>query len=468
MRNVISTILIVLLAAGSSLGGQRRKSSVDPEVIRAELKRQAERAFEAGRWQDCIDLSQRCLETWPVPEIGLTDEIALRMGVSHLKLGNLAEAGSYLTRVITRLNPEYAEAYAYRAVVHAKIGLRHRVRADLLSAAELGFDVIGFAENSGEKTLSGLAKDTAFVLEVFEKEKFEFKSLRHDPFACPLENTSVTKEVESEKLSPEEQERLVDEGRRLLNELGILMDKFERGREELPELEEKYNRLREIIAKENGFSDLAGELREIKRQVATFESSDVSRRIIRKRFIKEGEDILRRMNSHLDEGAYKNVYALRGALDRHVRGSRGADFKDVSKWLTGQGDVLSAKAKLREEFSSLDLKITGVILPEPGRQARYLEKLGKLERELEETGKRPGCSQKEVDKLAGRIEYYRERIRPRSVIINNRVYGPGSMIFGQAGLELVKLDRDFAYFDFKGEKMRLNLPKVLSPIVKDE
>jgi hypothetical protein len=324
MRNVITTILIVLLTAGSSFGGQRRESSVDPEVIRRELKRQAKRAFEIGRWQDCIDLSQKCLETWPVPEIGLTDEIAFRMGVSHLKLGNLAEAGSYLTRVITKLNPEYADAYAYRAVLHAKIGLRHRVRADLLSAAELGFDVIGFAENSGEKTLSVLAKDTAFVLEVFEKEKFEFKTLHHDPFACPLDNGGETEPVKHDKLPLEEQERLVDEGRRLLNELRIFMDRFERGGEELPGLEEKYNRLREIIAKEGEFSDLAGELREIKRQAATFESSDISRSIIRKSFIREGEDILREMNSHLNEGAYKKVHALRKTLDRHVRGSRGA------------------------------------------------------------------------------------------------------------------------------------------------
>jgi hypothetical protein len=42
------------------------------------------------------------------------------------------------------------------------------------------------------------------------------------------------------------------------------------------------------------------------------------------------------------------------------------------------------------------------------------------------------------------------------------------MIFGQADLELVELDRDFAHFDFMGEKMRLALPKILSPVAKGE
>jgi hypothetical protein len=469
-------ILIAILAfSGVSLAGESEGGVRDAR--RDLLKLDAERAFASGNYKEAIRFSNEFLDLHEPRILGLSTDVAFWLGVSHLRNKNYIEAQKNLSKIIEQLDPDYADAYVYMAEVHANSMLKIQMKNDLLKAAELGYDVIRFAEKtSTEEEVKKLAKDATFILEVLNKEKFEFKEPDHDPFHVPLKKPvaadATHRREEVKQVQPythKKQEDNVREAWRLWNELKILMDKVEKEQTEVPELMTYYEKIRNIISEKEMERytniDLQAQLRRLKGLIESQDVKEKLRWVRQKIFRKMGENMLKKMLYHLNRGEYVDVYDWHLKLTGHVVNPQYVEFKEEGKWLTKQAAIIFDKAKIRERFIKLDLQISGTVILDQGRQEVYRRRLEELEKKLEDMTSRmwADISQNDIEEVERMIKYYRDKIRPQFVIINDRPYEKGHPIHGQEDLTLVDMDEKFAYFKFMGEDVKKALPKIMSP-----
>ncbi|MHC4663116.1 MAG: hypothetical protein ACYS8W_15755 [Planctomycetota bacterium] len=304
---------------------------------------------------------------------------------------------------------------------------------------------------------------------VLDGEKFVLSDPPRDPFECPLVsdkgNGGGGDDEDNKSLTVAEQKRLVSEAVSILEKLERLADEDDVENPAGLEMENAYERIKEILSQEEKFKEPADDIRMIRDRLAKLELEARFGKLRRRHFLKTGCAMLRKMAFHLNEEDFEKVNYWNRKLDKHIREKR-SEFGKESCWLGQEASKLMAVSGIRKEFFDLNLEISGTIILDKERQELYLERVAELEAELARlTGAEwEKTSQPEIEDVENKIRYYRDRIRPRFLIINGMPYEIGRPVHGVQDLTLADLDEDFAHFDFKGEEIRLMLPKILSVV----
>jgi len=488
MRLVVVTtltaIMLLVVADAVFAGEPAKKDTVSVEIRRKSFLGDAQDYYDQNNWLDCIVECKKYLKTWNEDILGLqaAPDVALYLGVSYLGNNNQFDADTYLGYAI-KLDRDWAAPYAYMAIIHAKNGFLAKMEDSLLAAAKRGYDVLDFIEKSPEREIKRLSGNTRFILDILNKEKFEFTDLTHDPFTVPLKQVSETKPSDTEGLTPTEDEpltipeqrRYADDAFRLWGELRLMLQNIKENEDtNVQELLDIVSKLQVILdlGKERRFTDVEQRrrLNELRRRLEDPETRGLLRNVRLQLFIRKGEDILKQMVQHLNDEEYTKVYILYNKLEQHVRSVpyKDKEFKDNVHWLSTEGGRIDTKAKIREKFTQLILEARGVLLMNAKQQKYLRSKMVENEKKLEEmtAGDWADITQRDIEAIEKKIEYYKSRLHPQSVIINNRVYRIGELIYGQEDLKLTGLDKEFAYFEYLGEKVKKLLPKVLSAASK--
>ncbi|TET36969.1 MAG: hypothetical protein E3J72_07250 [Planctomycetota bacterium] len=484
MRQVVVTVMFITMLLGAAdaafAGEPGGRGAVPIEIRRNSYLQDAQKYYDAEKWVDCIKACEDYLETWTseLPGLQAAPDVALWLGVSHLGNNNQFQAEKYLGDAM-KLDRDWAKPHAHMAVIYAKSGFLAKMRTSLLDAAKRGYDIMAFIKTSNEQAIKQLSGDTGFILDVLNKEKFDFSELSHDPFDVPLQQVSEvartgpdpTEQKPEEILTIEEQRRITDDAYRLWGELAIKLDKIRQGEEvNVSELLDIVSKLQGILdlGRERQFTDVEQKrrLNELRRRLEDPETRDMLRTVRLQLFKRGGEDILDKMVQRLENDEYLKVYALYNRLAQHVRAVpyKDLEFKENAHWLSTEGGKIDTKAKIRERFTKLQLELKGIVLMDTGRQEYFREKVAEYEKKLKEmtSGDWADITQKDIEDIEKKIADFKALIHPQLVIINNRVYRIGEPLFGIEDLILTGLDRDHAHFEYLGEKVKKSLPKVLS------
>ncbi len=252
------------------------------------------------------------------------------------------------------------------AEVAAESGEKDKVFELLKEAAVSGRNIVNDVQ-----TLPLLEKykgDTEFIKLALHLEKFEVKAKRgQDPFTNPFPS-AVTGKISvgpvptthiSTQLSPEEQQKLLNESRRLYEKIQWYIKL-----EDEDKAMENYQRLREIMDKREGFTvpKIVNDFRILASRMENLETQIEGIRL--KYYWNQAQGRLKEIKEAFLATEYGRVDSLYADIEKLAKEMERANarFKPVADRILAAGRVWINRANIRREFQASKPDIQGVVI----------------------------------------------------------------------------------------------------------